>query len=326
MSYLQVKAFILSKDEPIKSCQDSLSVNIVQNCFAVADGVTNSYHPEVVSQLLCKKFIETKCSMENWETFFCDNILKDICDNWESKVEATESELSGRMLEHAKMKRNNKPHGASTFAGIRLDVYAKTIQYFILGDSTFFTIDKDEKINAFCTNEMVSGTSKIDYNNHPHCICADGRIIGNWKVGTIPLQEGYLMLMTDGCAAWFQDEYFNDKNVVDALWNLQDNADFETLATECRKACKMDDDLALIIIRVEDSSDQHSDIVFCPDSLPMVIIANDDFEIKDDESSNGKIAEQDTTQDLCDNDISDSETNISQIHPLFDFYNLILIK
>ena len=47
MGSVRVKAFILQNSNctGIASCEDSLAVSVPKGRFAVADGVTNSYHP-----------------------------------------------------------------------------------------------------------------------------------------------------------------------------------------------------------------------------------------------------------------------------------------
>lgn len=323
MSKIQIKAFILSKDGSIYFCQDSLAFNTAKRSFAVADGVTNSYHPEIVSQLLCKCFVEIENVNFAWDECFANNIHDKICRQWEENVAAIESNLSGRRLEHALMKRDNLPRGASTFAGIQIDSNSNQVHYYILGDSTFFAINSDGSMNAFSTNDTVAEGSMIKYTNHPHYVCADGHIYGQWLIGKVPFSSGYLMLMTDGCAEWFQEAFCRDKTIVEQLWDLKDNEGFEEVAAKCRKEGKMNDDLAIIQIKITDSCDDDAEVVLFPDYPPITYKAESAIIVAHDNSDDGNdVEQQDAVVTLV-----PEETIVNQPkYVLIDFENLSLYK
>ena len=131
MCKVQIKAFILPKEGSMESCQDSMAMNLTNSRFAVADGVSNSYHPELVSQLLCKQFVCKTAKIWESEDALTLESAKELSDQWEQEVANYESTLSGRRLQHAIIKRETFKHGASTFAGIELDADNKTINYQI---------------------------------------------------------------------------------------------------------------------------------------------------------------------------------------------------
>ena len=265
MSKIQVKAFVISKDGSINTCQDSLAINASNGCFAVADGVTNSYHPEILSQLLCKSFVEFGQHINVWYENFDQDILSGICREWDEIVGDIESSLNGRKLDHALIKRNNLPKGASTFAGIHIDTVNQNVEYCILGDSTLFVLDNGGNIQALCTNDTIAGGTMINYTNHPHYIGAEGIVHGQWILGKFPISSGFLMLMTDGCAEWFQEAYSQDKTTAEQLWRLQNNGSFEGLASTYRQKGQMDDDLTMILIRISDTVKDIFEVLAFPD-------------------------------------------------------------
>jgi len=253
MGSVRVKAFILQNSNctGIASCEDSLAVSVPKGRFAVADGVTNSYHPEFMAQLLCRRFVDGALNINDWDHSMQNVISNDIHNQWSSQVEEYESGLSGRRLNHAIEKRKNLPVGLSTFAGIEVDLNNKRICGKILGDSTLFYVTK-QGWRAFCSNIIdCTDNVPVQYDNHPSCVSADGVVIGHWIDVDLPLQDGYLFLMTDGCAEWFQSELRNSTEIADRVWSIPDHEAFAELAASARKNLQMDDDLSMIILKID---------------------------------------------------------------------------
>ena len=270
MNSVFIKSFIQQKDSIIWSCQDSIAIDTIRNRFAIADGITNSYHPEVFSQLLCQYYIE---KFDEVSASFTYN-LPMLCTSWERKIDNLESMLSGRKLQHARIKRSTLPAGASTFAGIEIDIQCQICKYHIIGDSTLFIINND-RMKAICSNNQdTTITNIVQYDDYPDCICADGTIKGDIMIGQEPLQDGFILLMTDGMAKWFQNEYEIDRNVVEQLWTLANNEDFLLLTEKYRINGNLDDDLALIIMKVNKPV-KACELVYAPQIPPIVIINKD---------------------------------------------------
>ena len=59
--------------------------------------------------------------------------------------------------------------------------------------------------------------------------------------------------MTDGMAKWFQKRCAGGEAPFDTLWNLSGMDGFRALAEEARKGYEMDDDLAVILVRIAGS-------------------------------------------------------------------------
>lgn len=47
-------------------CEDAWAVNLDCTRFAVADGVSNSFRPELVSSFLVKEFVENNIAVVDW--------------------------------------------------------------------------------------------------------------------------------------------------------------------------------------------------------------------------------------------------------------------
>lgn len=301
MSKVLIKAFIFPKEGAMESCQDSMAMNLTIGRFAVADGVSNSYHPELVSRLLCKQFVSNTAML--WESgdALTLEIAKELSNQWEQEVANYESTLSGRRLQHAIMKRESFKHGASTFAGIELNPDNKTINYQILGDSTLFTIDNEGNVLVITSQIPMSNTLELHYDNHPDFIRSDGKQKGNCAIGQTTISRGYIILMTDGCAEWFTVAYKKNPDVLNHLWSFEDNNSFEELVVECRNAGKMEDDLAVIMLKIDESWDGSYEVEYFPQNMSCALLIG----------NNNKVA-----NGTLDNAVEEPHVNEAEIAPI----------
>ena len=266
MSSIKIKAFILPKEGETSSCEDSFGINTYIGRFAVADGVHNSYHPEFMAQLLCHKFADGSIDINEWDKSFPDVLFKEIYPLWQERVGEYESHLSGRRLSHAMVRRENLPSGASTFAGITVDLSASTVRGKILGDSTLFLIT-DKSCSALCSsNDEHQEVNEITYDNNPHCVTANGFIYGKWRDISFPLQTGYMILATDGFAEWLHEELKKGLEVAQQIWDIQSHDAFIALVSKARQKLKMEDDITFIMLKIEDIPSCEFTVSFIDDS------------------------------------------------------------
>ena len=258
MRIMKIKGFITPMDINTGSCEDSMAINLTNGRIAVADGVTNSVHPEIVSSLLCNHFVKGDIMLSDWPIVFENKLLPSISEEWKSKEEILFSILDEFDKDLAEIKRKRKGPGASTFAGIEIDKVNNKVNYLILGDCTLFFIKQDG--SYFAINSGQESHEKgdlLNFNSTPNCIVVGGlgqpqKILGEWLTGSFNIESGYILLMTDGCAEWFQGAYAKDSNVLDNLWSLSDNDAFAKLAEQERTLNgKMDDDLAVIMLKID---------------------------------------------------------------------------
>lgn len=257
----EIKTFLLGKNNEVDGRQDSLAYNIEKNLFVVADGVSNSYHPEFVAEHLCQLFvtIDNICLFDNWNEFNEKYLLPNIKEKWHQSVSHYISSISNkRVLRHEKINSENWKYGASTFCGVNIDEEQDVIKYFIIGDSTLLISTKNNgaiEINSQRNDDLINSDTLTIYDNRTEAISSDGRVIGEWCVGEYPLSDvNSLTLMTDGIAKWHQEKRKAQDNPGLLLWDLRSDEEFCNYVAKCRDNGSMDDDIAIIMIKFNTQS------------------------------------------------------------------------
>lgn len=274
MNKIEIKTFMLQKDGAPSSCKDALDINADLSRFAIADGVSRSYYPDITAAELCRIFVNEQYDFSDWEVLLKDKFLFDLTAYWMQRVQLLENELDECDLYDTQLQREMLPAGSSTLAGIEINRVQQKVFYNILGDSTVFQIRNDMPLISLCSSptERRDGYDYILYNNYPDCItsvrrsCKDDiqlRVAGCWASGALQMDEGYIMLMTDGIAQWFQDEYIaNGRPVADFLWNIPDQTDFEKFVESCRRRNRIDDDVAVIMLKITDNQEEGCKVLY----------------------------------------------------------------
>ena len=251
---IRLKAFTLQKDGAPYTNQDRLAINIAKRRFAVADGVSNSYYPEIMAEALCRSFIDDEAVLTvDWPSIFKERICKKVSAYWEKEVDEIEAGLDILDLRHAKIQREEFTKGASTFAGVEIDEKEENVYFHVVGDSCVFVLPDNEPIQVYCA------CPKVEYSGKPYClfkpdtqaIVADGNDNYQWVSGSTSMKSGYVILMTDGIAKWFQDLYFADLGAAQMLWDTNNHVLFEELVNKYRCQNEMDDDITVLMLRFD---------------------------------------------------------------------------
>lgn len=260
MSEIKLRTFSLSKTCQEGASQDAHAYSLGSGRFAVADGVSRSYHPEFVAQTLCSRFAEASGSMEEWISQFDAETLSAVSADWNERTRAFEAEMIQKpgMGRYIQAWRQNLPMGSSTFAGVIIDLKNKTLSYGILGDTALFVMPQGEPYKAFST-APTTADGIIEFDNTPQCVSNDVRNCegspslmryGEWATGTLPLKPGYIAILTDGAAKWLQSVLLASPSAINTLWDLKTDTEFEAFAQSLRKQGEMDDDLTAILLKV----------------------------------------------------------------------------
>lgn len=255
------KTFILGKDGEADGRQDALAVNPDSGLYIVADGVSNSYHPEMLSNLLCHMFSKASPSeLLAWNEYVADVLMPACTKAWNTEIEEYLETLDFMERDHEEMQRERNNFGASTFCGIWIDSDGGMLRYYICGDSTLFVRMKDGRVVEFNTAHRFTdedGRDLSDFTNRTYALSTDsGYVAAEWKIGSLSLDDvASVSLMTDGMAEWFQRTLIGGEDPYYILWETEGEAEFAKLAKAERARGGMDDDLAVILINLEEQAE-----------------------------------------------------------------------
>lgn len=303
---MRFKTFLLGKDGEENGRQDALRYNAEKGLYAVADGVSNSFHPEIVARILCERFVSMYPEdITVWKELPSIVLLPEIKDLWQTEVDEYMSSLSGRLLRHEQYNYETWKIGASTFCGIHYDEKNELVRYAILGDSTLFLHFKDgsvKELNSSLKRIDNDGIEITDYSNSTDAILSDGTCVGEWLIGEITMSDiCSISIMTDGMAKWFQKSELDGLTPEQTLWKLQTNEMFISLAENARKNGDMDDDLAVILIKFGGDDSQ------CEPVLHNIV---SDIDTTDSSYNNSQDIESEISEEKSNvaNELSSSET------------------
>ncbi len=251
MKPIRIKAFITHKKSlSFKECADSYAMNLANGRFAITDGVTHSYMPAIWSEIVCNTYVENSFMPNNsWFDNYRASKLKEDIGTWKKSVREIESAADDEKAFLYSLSESAYHFGATTLAGFHVD--HKNITVDVLGDSTIFQIDENGKITkSFSTVDPERG-----YDNHPNYIDSNGSIYGTPMSMSVPLNTGFIMLMTDALAEWFVQQAKIETSLSSYLWNIRTNKDFERFIQKLREDRTnplKDDDCTLLILKISE--------------------------------------------------------------------------
>ncbi|BCU12447.1 protein phosphatase 2C domain-containing protein [Microcystis aeruginosa] len=239
--------------ETISGCQDNFSYNEAKNCFAIADGATQSFYSSIWSKLLVDYFCKNpQIDKNNWQEW-----LKPIQQKWLEKVTA----------ELGKAKSDNNPawieiqnclsrfeSATSTFIGLQfLENQAKVS---IVGDSCLFIFQGDKLIKTYLLQKSA------DFNNRPGYFGSYPKNNNDYKPEFLdielkykqPSDKLYFVLATDALAEYIfkYTEQQRDREILTTLLTIQEFENFVKSARHDNTIKMKNDDVTLMILEVSD--------------------------------------------------------------------------
>lgn len=259
----ECKLFKVGKKIERNYCEDAVAVNLEQNRFAVADGVSNSFRPEIVSQFLVENFVSAELPVLDWQKALYTTEGKELEHKWQEGVGNFLNGFSGFEREIQELRMQNQGAGASTFCGIILNLENNTLDYAVLGDSCLFILPKEGKCNVVTSCELQEDENgwTIDFTSTTDCIQVGNNELEsqeNWRIGSVAVSEGYIALMTDGASRWFQTELKSQNyNVTEWLWDmLNKTQEFtEFIHNNRLNETPLSDDIAILLVKLSHSEE-----------------------------------------------------------------------
>ncbi|CCI03801.1 PP2C family serine/threonine-protein phosphatase [Microcystis aeruginosa] len=240
--------------ETISGCQDDFSYNEAKNCFAIADGATQSFYSSIWSKLLVNYFCQNpEIDQNNWQEW-----LKPIQEEWLKEVRA-ESEKAEKGNYPARVELKNglsfRYSATSTFIGLQfLENQAKVS---IVGDSCLFIFQGDKLIKTYLLQKSA------DFNNRPGYFGSYPKNNNDYKPEFLdiplkyeqPSDKLYFVLATDALAEYIFKYTEQQRDILTTLLRINSEQKFENFVKSARhdNTIKMkNDDVTLMILEVSD--------------------------------------------------------------------------
>ncbi|MCZ8119581.1 MAG: protein phosphatase 2C family protein [Microcystis sp. LE18-22.4A] len=292
--------------ETISGCQDNFSYNEAKNCFAIADGATQSFYSSIWSKLLVDYFFENpQIDKNNWQEW-----LKPIQEQWLEEVKAElQKAKSGNNFAWIEIYNglNGFQPATSTFIGLQfIENQAKVS---IVGDSCLFIFQGDKLIKTYLLQKSA------DFNNRPGYFGSYPKNNNDYKPEFLdielkykqPSDKLYFVLATDALAEYIFKYTEQQRDILTTLLKISSEQEFENFVKYARQddTIKMkNDDVTLMILEVRDReipSSSTQPIKENEGNPPIVSPLSDETEQfpKEDENNYSNVEEnpQDNTSD-----------------------------
>lgn len=250
MTGIQVKSFITHKrGETDGDIQDSIAYDVDRGRYALSDGVTNSFLPKCLSDLLTQSYLE----VENHSDFPPRSLPQQFQtqrDNYLEQLDAEQRMLQEMVEEEFKV-------GAATFVGLTVD--GDEFSWQVLGDSCLFLLPEDGHLRCFCSMPVrvnPDWSLDVQFGNHPRQIHSDGAVVGEWIKGKRTITSGWVILASDAMSNWIVQQWNERRDFIPELWALHGQDDFEAFVEQEYQAGRLkSDDESVILIRIAEISD-----------------------------------------------------------------------
>ena len=313
---IAISGFILPSKESGKysMCEDSIAVNIDTQSIAIADGVGGSLFPEYLSRHLTSDFVSSP------GTFFKKEGEDIVLSNreqyqlgFEEYADNRINSLSGIKQKILQTKREHRVnYASSTFVGCVFEEQEQSVlcKYWTLGDSYLFYVNSEGNLLK------ISSMSDENFGGVPHQIKSNGAISGKILHDSFDVKEGVLLLMTDALSDWFIKTIHEEDDVIGQIKNLHTHEDFKSLIDkELSNGSLKDDDMALILVEIENDEEPHLSLVKKHiDDLNLLIASENSVQKSEDDNCSKDDADSiDGNKSFDDVVIDDEEDTTIQV-------------
>ncbi|MDJ0562402.1 MAG: PP2C family serine/threonine-protein phosphatase [Microcystis sp. M49629_WE12] len=238
--------------ETISGCQDNFSYNEAKNCFAIADGATQSFYSSIWSKLLVDYFCENpQIDKNNWQEW-----LELIQQKWLEEVKAElEKAKSGNNFAWIEIYNGLERSKSATSTFIGLQFIENQAKISIVGDSCLF-IFQGNQIKTYLLKKST------DFNNQPEYFGSRSKNNDHEpKFLDIELKykqhsdKLYFVLATDALAEYIFKYTEQQRDILTTLLTINSEQEFENFVKSARHngTIKMkNDDVTLMILEVSD--------------------------------------------------------------------------
>ncbi len=240
--------------ETISGCQDNFSCNEAKNCFAIADGATQSFYSSIWSKLLVDYFCENpQIDKNNWQEW-----LELIQQKWLEEVKAElEKAKSGNNFAWIEIYNGleRSKSAISTFIGLQFIENQAKIS--IVGDSCLFIFQGNQLIQTYLLKKSTN------FNDRPGYFGSRSKNNDDYEPEFLDIElkykqhsdKLYFVLATDALAEYIFKYTEQQRDILTTLLTINSEQEFENFVKSARHngTIKMkNDDVTLMILEVSD--------------------------------------------------------------------------
>lgn len=239
------------RGETYSDIQDSIGIDEGLQRYAVSDGVTNSFLPQVLSRILTKEFVSSGIA-----NFPPPNLQELFTIEREAYLNSLDEDQ--RFLQE--MVEEEFKDSAATFVGVEFANHL--IRWKLIGDSCLFIQPDNGMLSCYCSNEVCMDSDNnlnVVFDSRPSRILSNGQTKGKIIEGELEISSCWIALASDAMSAWIIDAYNNKRNPFQLLSQLSDNESFEHFVDkEYKEGHLKSDDESIVLIRHNNQHEKES--------------------------------------------------------------------
>ncbi len=246
------------ENESITDCQDHLQANAAKNCFAIADGASQSFYPSIWAKLLVENFCKDHdIHQGNWKKWL-QLIQKDWSSEVKKRVEEAKSEGKPTWVTNQN-RLNSRVPATSTFIGLQFLENPNHVKASIVGDSCLFVVKGHELKKKYPLEKSSDFNDRPEYfasyANHNEYPPKFLDIHLDYKESSEPL---YFILATDALSEYIFKCKEGDKgDIFKILLEITSEEKFKDFVSQARNSSSIkmkNDDVALMILSVSNAT------------------------------------------------------------------------
>ena len=237
--------------ETISGCQDNFSYNEAKNCFAIADGATQSFYSSIWSKLLVDYFCENpQIDKNNWQEW-----LELIQQKWLEEVRAElEKAKSGNNFAWIEIYNGLERSKSATSTFIGLQFIENQAKISIVGDSCLFIFQGNQLIQTYLLKKSTN------FNDRPGYFGSRSKNNDDYEPEFLDIElkykqhsdKLYFVLATDALAEYIFKYTEQQRDILTTLLTIQEFENFVKSARQDDTIKMKNDDVTLMILEVSD--------------------------------------------------------------------------
>lgn len=242
------------ESENISNCQDAFAINEDKGCFAIADGASQSFYPNIWAEYLVDEFCNYNPDINenNWQSWLIpcqEDWLKQVK---ERVVKAQQDKSPVWVTNQNRL--NFKQSATSTFIGLQF--LENEVKITIVGDSCLFIFSGEKLLKTYPLKSSQEFDDRPEYfASYSKDNSFSPRFISIPLENNKSLDKIYFILATDALSEYIFQCLENNKNILESLLDITCQKDFENFVSSARNSqtLKMkNDDVTLVVLALMD--------------------------------------------------------------------------